>query len=133
MGLLRRLVDVIAVVVADMVDRRPSYDVEQRGTHGSTLITCSLSSLAVMSRAAKATLIASIVVSSLTVWGVHYLQQQEHDTMYQGVIRDDERRKRKMKERDEDLLRSQRKREIYESVQRVENIVQVPDSDTRSS
>jgi hypothetical protein len=79
MGLLRRLVDVIAVVVADMVDRRPSYDVEQRGTHGSTLITCSLSSLAVMSRAAKATLIASIVVSSLTVWGVHYLQQQEHD------------------------------------------------------
>jgi hypothetical protein len=28
---------------------------------------------------AKATLIASIVISSLTVWGVHYLQQQEHD------------------------------------------------------
>jgi protein PET117 len=106
--------------------------------------------LALMSRAAKATLIASIVVSSLTVWGVHYLQQQEHDvcaspiflwtllmrasqTMYQGVLRDDERRKRKMKERDEDLLRSQRKREIYESVQQVENIVQVPDSDTRGS
>jgi hypothetical protein len=38
-----------------------------------------------------------------------------------------------MKERDEDFLRSQRKREIYESVQRVENIVQVPDSDTRGS
>ncbi|KAF8488385.1 hypothetical protein F5888DRAFT_1623151 [Russula emetica] len=86
-----------------------------------------------MSRAAKATLIASIVVSSFTVWGVHYLQQQEHDKMYQGVLRDDERRKRKMKERDEDFLQSQRKREIYESVQRVENIVQVPDSDTRGS
>jgi CHASE1-domain containing sensor protein len=32
-----------------------------------------------MSRAAKATLVASIVVSSLTVWGVHYFQQQEHE------------------------------------------------------
>jgi hypothetical protein len=32
-----------------------------------------------MSRAAKATLIVSIVVSSFTIWGVHYLQQREHD------------------------------------------------------
>jgi protein PET117 len=32
-----------------------------------------------MSRAAKATLVASIIVSSLTVWGVHYIQQQEHE------------------------------------------------------
>ena len=36
-------------------------------------------SLHIMSRAAKATLVASIVVSSLTVWGVHYIQQQEHE------------------------------------------------------
>ena len=48
-------------------------------------------------------------------------------TMYQGVIRDDERRKRKMKEREEDFLRSQQKRSKYESVQRVETI---PPSDT---
>ncbi|KAF8271078.1 hypothetical protein EI94DRAFT_1488418, partial [Lactarius quietus] len=72
-----------------------------------------------MSRAAKATLVASIVVSSLTVWGVHYIQQQEHDTMYKGVLRDDERRKRKMKEREEEFLRSHQKRELYERVQRV--------------
>jgi hypothetical protein len=85
--------------------------------------------------------------------GVHYLQQREHDVRMPfpdppmdftnakarfldnvpGVLRDDERRKRKMKEREEDFLRSQRKREIYESIQRVENIVQVPDSDTRGS
>jgi hypothetical protein len=43
-------------------------------------------------------------------------------TMYQGVIRDDERRKRKMKEREGEFMRSQRKREIYERVQRVETI-----------
>ncbi|KAH9962662.1 hypothetical protein BC827DRAFT_1129990 [Russula dissimulans] len=86
-----------------------------------------------MSRVAKTTLIASIVLSSLTVWGVHYLQQQEHETMYQGVLRDDERRRRKMKEREEDLLRSQRKREIYETVQRVEAVVQFPKSDITGS
>ncbi|KAI0251424.1 hypothetical protein BJV78DRAFT_1315868 [Lactifluus subvellereus] len=104
-----------------------------------------------MSRVAKATLIASIVVSSLTVWGVHYLQQQEHDartffilvcktwltfalqTMYQGVLRDDERRRRKMKEREEEFLRSQRKRETYERMQRVETIVPSPASDTEGS
>ncbi|KAH9987126.1 hypothetical protein BJV74DRAFT_774339 [Russula compacta] len=88
-----------------------------------------------MSRVAKATLFASIVVSSLTVWGVHYLQQQEHDTMYQGVLRDDERRKRKMKEREDDFLRSQRKREVYERVQPVETIVPFPpaESDAQGS
>ncbi|KAI9440747.1 hypothetical protein H4582DRAFT_1939099 [Lactarius indigo] len=67
-----------------------------------------------MSRAAKATLVVSIVVSSLTC------------TMYRGVLRDDERRRRKMKEREEDLLRSQKRREIYERVQQVE-------ADTRGS
>jgi protein PET117 len=51
--------------------------------------------------------------------------------MYQGVLRDDERRKRKMKEREADFLQSQRKREIYENVQRVE-AVQI-ESDTRGS
>jgi protein PET117 len=32
-----------------------------------------------MSRMAKATLITSILVSCITVWGVHFLQQQEHE------------------------------------------------------
>lgn len=39
--------------------------------------------------------------------------------MYKGVLRDDERRKQKMKKRQEELEDSQRKREIYERVQRV--------------
>ncbi|KAI9433433.1 hypothetical protein BJY52DRAFT_1337294 [Lactarius psammicola] len=85
-----------------------------------------------MSRAAKATLVASIVVSSLTVWGVHYIQKQEHETMYKGVLRDDERRRRKMGERGEDLLRSQQKREIYERVQRVEAVVPFSEADTQT-
>jgi len=40
--------------------------------------------------------------------------------MYQGVLRDDERRREKMKQREEDLKASQKKREIYERVQAVE-------------
>jgi hypothetical protein len=66
-----------------MVDSRPSYDVEQLNLISFytriEALSSRVRSLAGMSRAAKATLIASIVVSSLTVWGVHYLQQKEHD------------------------------------------------------
>lgn len=39
--------------------------------------------------------------------------------MYQGVLRDDERRKEKMKKREEDLKESLRKRAEYERVQAV--------------
>lgn len=40
--------------------------------------------------------------------------------MYKGVLRDDERRREKMRQRQEDLEASQRKRELYERVQAVE-------------
>jgi PET assembly of cytochrome c oxidase, mitochondrial len=39
--------------------------------------------------------------------------------MYQGVLRDDERRAKKLQERREQLEESAKKREVYESVQRV--------------
>lgn len=39
--------------------------------------------------------------------------------MYQGVLRDDERRREKMRQREEAFIQSQRKREIYERVQTV--------------
>ena len=39
--------------------------------------------------------------------------------MYKGVLRDDERRKEKMRQREEELRESQRKRELYERVQTV--------------
>jgi protein PET117 len=40
--------------------------------------------------------------------------------MYKGVLRDDERRREKMRQRQEELEASQRKRELYERVQAVE-------------
>lgn len=41
-------------------------------------------------------------------------------TMYKGVLRDDERRKEKMRQRQLEFEESQKKRAIYEQVQKVE-------------
>jgi len=68
---------------------------------------------------AKITLLSSVALSSFTIWFVHRQQGQERETMYQGVLRDDERRREKMRRREEDLEESRRKQEIYERVQRV--------------
>ncbi|KAF9454302.1 hypothetical protein P691DRAFT_797855 [Macrolepiota fuliginosa MF-IS2] len=68
---------------------------------------------------ARATLIGAIVLSSLTIWAVHFQQNQERETMYQGVLRDDERRREKMRQRQAELEESRRKREVYERVQNV--------------
>ncbi|KAF9073264.1 hypothetical protein BDP27DRAFT_1216371 [Rhodocollybia butyracea] len=73
-----------------------------------------------MSSRARITLGAAIALSVFTVWGVHYQQNQERESMYQGVVKDDERRLAKMKERQQDFEESKRKRELYERVQTVQ-------------
>ncbi|KAF9223988.1 hypothetical protein BS17DRAFT_704167 [Gyrodon lividus] len=70
-----------------------------------------------MSSRAKATLAASFAISGLIIWGVHHQQNKERDDMFQGVLRDDERRREKMQRRQDDFQESQRKREIYERTQ----------------
>lgn len=40
--------------------------------------------------------------------------------MYKGVLLDDERRRAKLKQREDDLRESQRKRQIYERVQTID-------------
>lgn len=88
-----------------------------------------------MSTRAKATLAASCAISAFIVWGVHYQQTKERDVcfifttvnasshdaqdMFQGVLRDDERRRKKMRQREQDFEESHRKREIYERTQTV--------------
>ncbi|KAI0731373.1 hypothetical protein C8Q76DRAFT_718641 [Earliella scabrosa] len=74
-----------------------------------------------MSRAAKITLGSAVLGSAFIIWGVHHLQIRERETMYQGVLRDEERRREKMKQREEELQRSLEKRERYERVQSVSN------------
>jgi len=46
-------------------------------------------------------------------------------TMYKGVLRDDERRREKLRQREEDLRASQHKREWYEQVQKVKKASEV--------
>ena len=48
--------------------------------------------------------------------------------MYQGVLRDDARRRKKMLQREEELKESLRKREQYERVQRVHGGESVSDA-----
>ncbi|KAF8817390.1 hypothetical protein BYT27DRAFT_7152876 [Phlegmacium glaucopus] len=71
-------------------------------------------------RKAKATLFGASIFAAFTIWAVHYQQHQERATMYKGVLRDDERRRAKSKQREDDLRESQRKRQIYERVQTVD-------------
>ncbi|TFK39831.1 hypothetical protein BDQ12DRAFT_603017 [Crucibulum laeve] len=71
-------------------------------------------------RRAKTVLLGAVLLSSFTIWAVHFQQDQERENMYKGVLKDDERRREKMRQREADLRESQRKREIYERVQTVE-------------
>ncbi|THH10363.1 hypothetical protein EW145_g1393 [Phellinidium pouzarii] len=96
-----------------------------------------------MSKAARITLSAAVLFATGTICGVHYMQLSEREvsllrfrvspldvfltlngthtsqTMYKGVIRDDERRAAKMRQREEEHQESMRKRELYERVQPV--------------
>lgn len=78
---------------------------------------------------------ASCAISAFIIWGVHYQQTKERDVcivfstvntsthgaqdMFQGVLRDDERRRAKMRQRQQEFEESQRRREIYERTQTV--------------
>ena len=100
-----------------------------------------------MSRLAKATLASSLVLSVGIIYTVHYMPRQEadvrvrqftgsdtpddvpkHKSMFKGVLRDDERRRDKMRKREEELAESQRKRAIYEAVQQVPSHAQTDNS-----
>jgi protein PET117 len=92
------------------------------------------------SHRAKAVLGVSVLFCGFSIWAVHWLQNYEREvgglqdlkarltsrlqTMYQGVIRDDKRRADKLKKREEDMKESAKKREVYESVQRVSTAVE---------
>lgn len=70
----------------------------------------------IMSRPAKLTLAASVIVSGLTVWGVHYMQEKEREVMYRGVERDEARQAEKRK-RQLELQINQEKEAAYQKIQ----------------
>ncbi|CAO1624269.1 unnamed protein product [Sympodiomycopsis kandeliae] len=79
-----------------------------------------------MSRAAKTTLGASIVLSALTVYGVHFMQVQERETMYKGVERDEARQaaKKQQRQRELDLQMNKEREEKFQKMQPTKNYTQ---------
>lgn len=71
-----------------------------------------------MSRAAKATLGAVSLTTLATIFGVHYVQQADKESMHQGVLRDDERQ-RQRKERELELQRQRALESAYKQEQSV--------------
>ncbi|KAM0748361.1 hypothetical protein T439DRAFT_328340 [Meredithblackwellia eburnea MCA 4105] len=76
-----------------------------------------------MSRTAKTFFALSVLVATASIGGVHLLQQQERDTMYAGVIKDEARMaaKRQQKLRELEFEDQARKRAYLESLQGVSN------------
>ncbi|KAK9476485.1 hypothetical protein V1514DRAFT_336746 [Lipomyces japonicus] len=72
-----------------------------------------------MSTASKVTLATVSVLTVGIIYGVHYIQELEQQTMYQGVVKDVERQRIK-KDRIDELLLQQRLQKEYESVQPVD-------------
>ncbi|SNX82311.1 uncharacterized protein MEPE_01017 [Melanopsichium pennsylvanicum] len=70
-----------------------------------------------MSRPAKLTLAASVLVSGLTVWGVHYMQERERQVMYRGVERDEARQEEKKRQRLLEHNINQQKEAAYQKMQ----------------
>lgn len=70
-----------------------------------------------MSRPAKLTLAASVLISGLTVWGVHFMQEREREVMYRGVERDEARQEEKKRKRLLDLQINQEKEAAYQKIQ----------------
>ncbi|KAJ1591188.1 hypothetical protein NDA11_006897 [Ustilago hordei] len=87
------------------------------GVFFSAKLDRKISPLSIMSRPAKFTLAASVLVSGLTVWGVHYMQEREREVMYRGVERDEERQAEKKRKRLLDLQINQEKEAAYQKIQ----------------
>lgn len=69
-----------------------------------------------------------LIIHNSLLWSCGSFDMQ---TMYKGVLRDDERRKEKMKQRQLEFEESQRKRAVYESVQKVETEGAIPSGASR--
>lgn len=83
-----------------------------------------------MSRTAKAVFGASCLLAGVSIWGVHMIQVRERETMFAGVLRDQERldAKKLQRERQLEFEDQARKRAYLESVQGVSNAHAPPPS-----
>ncbi|KAK9488960.1 hypothetical protein V1527DRAFT_456723 [Lipomyces starkeyi] len=71
-----------------------------------------------MSRASKVTLALTSLSAVGIIYGVHFIQEAEQQSMYQGVVKDKERQRIKQ-ERAEELRMQQALQKEYETIQPV--------------
>ncbi|KAI8375821.1 hypothetical protein BD560DRAFT_445647 [Blakeslea trispora] len=85
-----------------------------------------------MSKAAKATLMGSIVFCAASVFGVHYLQNEEKATLRAGVIREDERRKKK-EQQALNMRELKEQQELHEALLKTQQVSQPPSNEPASN
>ncbi|CAO0795700.1 unnamed protein product [Mucor circinelloides] len=81
-----------------------------------------------MSKAAKATLTASIVFCCASVFGVHYIQNEEKENLRAGVLRDDERRKKK-EQQTLNMRELKEQQELHEALLKTQEVSKLPSSE----
>ncbi|GAA98419.1 uncharacterized protein L969DRAFT_94219 [Mixia osmundae IAM 14324] len=77
-----------------------------------------------MSLAAKATFGSAVVLTTFTVWGVHYIQTRERATMYQGVVKDDARVAAKKLQREAEFAEQIKRQAYLEQVQPISELIE---------
>ncbi|CAG8490896.1 9375_t:CDS:2, partial [Scutellospora calospora] len=65
------------------------------------------------------TLVSVIILSTGTIFGVHYLQKKEKEVMHAGIIRDKERKFEKLKQNQLEHDKQIMLRKEYEKIQPV--------------
>ncbi|CEP18987.1 hypothetical protein [Parasitella parasitica] len=85
-----------------------------------------------MSKAAKATLTASIVFCCASVFGVHYFQNEEKENLRAGVLRDDERRKKKQQQQTLNMRELKEQQELHEALLKTQEVTNLPSNEPMS-
>lgn len=84
-----------------------------------------------MSTAAKTTLAASVLFCVASVVGVHYIQIEEKENLRAGVLRDDERRKKK-EQRQLNMRELREQNELHEALLKTQEVSKLPSSEPAS-
>ncbi|KAI8991627.1 hypothetical protein BDF20DRAFT_845628 [Mycotypha africana] len=81
-----------------------------------------------MSKAAKATLLASVLFCGASVVGVHYIQNTEKENLRAGVLRDEERRQKKEQQRN-NMKELKEQRELHEALLKTQEVSKIPSNE----
>ncbi|KAI7903819.1 uncharacterized protein BX663DRAFT_505330 [Cokeromyces recurvatus] len=82
-----------------------------------------------MSKAAKATLTASILFCCASVFSVHYFQTEEKENLRAGVLRDEERRQKK-EQQQLNIKELKEQHELHEALLKTQQVSKPPSNES---